>query len=242
MHISDAISGEVIDSEIRATIFSFKLMKSPGLDGLHPIFFQKFWNIVGQLVTTHVKNIFKSKKISEDLKDTLICLVPKVAKLETIQQFRPISLCKTIYKAITKILFLRIKPYLDDLIRPFQASLIPSRKASDNFILAKEVIHTMSISNSKKGLMALKIDLEKAFDRLEWGFIKHILEFFSFPSDWIKLIMSYITTSSLSVLVNGERLNYFLPSRGIRQGDLLSPYILILCMEYLAHLIHNEVE
>ena len=100
----------------------------------------------------------------------------------------------------------------------------------------------MSISNNKKGLMALKIDLEKAFDKLEWGFIKHILEFYNFPSNWIELIMSWITTSSPSVLVNGERLNYFLPSRGIRQGDPLSPYIFILCMKYLARLIHNEVE
>lgn len=90
--------------------------------------------------------------------------------------------------------------------------------------------------------MALKIDLEKAFDRLEWGFIKHILVFFNFPRDWIEFIMSCITTSSLSVLVIEERLNYFLPSRRIRQGDPLSPYIFILCMEYLACLIHNEVE
>ena len=211
-HIFDAISSEVTNSEIRATIFSLKPMKAQGLDNLHPIFFHKFWNIVGQLVKTHVKNVFKSKKISKDLNATLICLVPKVAKLETIQQFRSINLCNTIYKTITKIIFLRIKPYLDDLIHPFQASFIPGRKASDNIILAKEVIPTMSISNSKKGLMALKIDLEKAFDRLEWGFIKYILEFFNFPSDKIEIIMSCITTSNLSVLVNGERLNYFLPS------------------------------
>ena len=72
--------------------------------------------------------------------------------------------------------------------------------------------------------MALKIDLEKAFDKLEWGFIKHILSFFNFLSDWIELIISCISTSSLSFLVNGECLIYFLPSRGIRQGDPLSPY------------------
>lgn len=85
----------------------------------------------------------------------------------------------------------------------------------------------MSISKSKQGLMALKIDLEKAFNGLEWGFTKHILSFFNFPTDWIELIMSFISSFSLSVLVNGEHLNYFLPSRGIRQGDPLSPYILI---------------
>lgn len=95
----------------------------------------------------------------------------------------------------------------------------------------------MSISKSKWGLMVLKIDLEKAFDKLEQGFIKHILSFFNFPTDWIELIMSCISISSLLVLINEERLNYFLSSRGIRQGDPLSLYIFILCMEYLASLI-----
>ena len=100
----------------------------------------------------------------------------------------------------------------------------------------------MSISKSKEGLMALKIDLEKAFDRLEWGFIRQILIFFKFPTTLIDLIMSCISTSSLSMLVNGERLNFSIPSKGIRQGNPLSPYIFILCMERLAHLNQNEVD
>ena len=90
--------------------------------------------------------------------------------------------------------------------------------------------------------MALKIDLEKAFDRLEWGFIKHILSFFNFPVDWVELIMSCISTSSLLVLLNREILNYFLPSRGIGQGEPLYLYIFILYMEYLARLILNEFD
>ena len=95
----------------------------------------------------------------------------------------------------------------------------------------------MTISKSKQGFMALKIDLEKAFDRLEWDFIYHVLNWFNFPKDWIDLIMSYISSSNLSVLVNGEKLDPFLHSRGICQGDPLSAYIFILCMEYLAWLI-----
>ncbi|KAK9991117.1 hypothetical protein SO802_026102 [Lithocarpus litseifolius] len=140
--------------------------------------------------------------IPDELNTTLIYLVLKVHKLESIQQFRPIGLCNTLYKTITKILVLRIKPFLDDLIHLFQESFIPGRKASDNIILAQKVIHTISTSSSKKGLMAVTIDLEKAFDRLEWGFIRHILNFFNFPRAWIDLIMSCITTASLSIPVN----------------------------------------
>ena len=100
----------------------------------------------------------------------------------------------------------------------------------------------MNTSKSKVGSMAIKIDLEKTFDRLEWSFIRQTLIFFNFPPDWITLIMSCITSTSLAVLVNGEHLDTFTPSRGIRQGNPLSPYIFILCMEHLAWLIHNEVE
>uniref|UniRef100_A0A2N9HWM1 Reverse transcriptase domain-containing protein n=1 Tax=Fagus sylvatica TaxID=28930 RepID=A0A2N9HWM1_FAGSY len=171
----------------------------------------------------------------------LVCLIPKVAKPETINQFRPIGLCNTLYKAVTKILVLRLKPLLSNLIHPCQANFIPGRKASDNVIVVQEIIHSMMKSRSKVGTMALKIDLEKAYDRLEWSFIRLTLQHFNFPSSWIDLIMSCISSSSLSVLVNGKRLESFSPSRGIQQGDPLSPYIFILCMEYLACLTQNEV-
>ena len=99
----------------------------------------------------------------------------------------------------------------------------------------------MTISKSKQGFMALKINIEKAFDRLKWGFIYHELNWFKFPKDWINLIMSCISSSNHSVLVNGEKLNPFLPLRGIRQRGPLSQYIFILCMEYLAWLIQSKV-
>ena len=99
----------------------------------------------------------------------------------------------------------------------------------------------MSISRSKVGSMALKIDLEKAYDHLEWSFIHQTLGFFNFPSSWIDLIMSCISSASLSILVNGERLDHFEPTKGIRQGDPLSPCIFIFCMEYLSCLILDKV-
>ena len=88
--------------------------------------------------------------------------------------------------------------------------------------------------------MVVKVDLEKAYDRLEWSFIHNVLQAFRFSHNIIKLIMSCISTSSLSMLVNGCTLEAFNPSRGIRQEDHLSLYLFIMCMEYLGCLIEEK--
>lgn len=93
----------------------------------------------------------------------------------------------------------------------------------------------------KKVVMILKIDLQKAFDRIEWSFIRDTLLFFNFPSKLINLIMSCFSTSSVKVIVNGRKTDVFFPFRGIRQGDPMSPYIFILCMEMLSRIIDGQV-
>ena len=92
----------------------------------------------------------------------------------------------------------------------------------------------------KEGYIAVKVDLEKAYDRLEWSFVYNVLQAFHFPINIINLIMSCISNTSLSVLVNGSTLDPIRPSRGIRQGDPISPYLFILCMEYLGFLIEKK--
>ena len=90
--------------------------------------------------------------------------------------------------------------------------------------------------------MVIKIDLEKADDRLEWSFVRMVLDHFGFPKNVFELILSCISTTSTSILFNGNKLEAFYPSRGIRQGDPMSPYIFLLCMEYLSSLISKSCE
>ena len=107
-------------------------------------------------------------------------------------------------------------------------------------LIAQELFHALDKKKGKTSFMAVKLDLEKASDRLEWIFIYRVLQAFHLPPKISKIIMSCVTSTSTSILVNGGALEKFEPTRGIRQGDPLSPYIFILCMEYLGHLIEQK--
>ena len=171
---------------------------------------------------------------------THIALIPTIHGPETLGNYRPLSLCNVGYKVVTKIIVARLRPYLDKLISPLQAAFVPGRKGINNAIIAQEIIHTLSKKWGKVCYMALKIDLEKAYNKLEWNFIRDTLIRVHMPADLIDIIMSCISTVSTSLLFNVEALDLIYPSRGIRQGNPLSPYLFILCMNFLAQLIEEQ--
>lgn len=109
-------------------------------------------------------------------------------------------------------------------------------------LLTQEAVYSMSRFSGRKGAMILKIDLHKAFDSVSWSFLREVLLHFNFPVKLVDLIMFSITSSKLTILWNGESLPSFAPGRGLRQGDPLSPYLFILVMEKLSHMIHSTVD
>ena len=114
----DSISHMVTDEEISTALWSLKAFKAPGSDGLHARFFQRFWVIVGDSVRKEVKNIFRERKIPDYFNSTSIVLIPKVQGPKSIGSYRPINLCNSIYKIISKVLVERIRPFLDKIISP----------------------------------------------------------------------------------------------------------------------------
>ena len=131
---------------------------------------------------------------------------------------------------------------MHEIVSPFQVAFVPSRKPNDNIILLRENFHTINKSKAKKGSMIIKLDLEKAYVYIEWDFIKKVLSFFNFPSHFISLIMSLILGVYYSILFNGGKLDPLFPSRGLRQGGPLSPFLFILCLEYLHYLINDRCQ
>ena len=230
------------DAEIFFALNSMKPFKAPGPDGLHAGFFQRFWLVVGNSVKFEVKRMFRTKKIPLHLNKTLIALIPKQSGPETINHFRPISLRNTIYKIVTKILVQRMKHLMPTLVSPSQTAFISGRKGTDNVIMAQELVYTLGKKKGHQGYMIIKIDLEKAFNRMEWSFVRSMFFSLGFHQDTIDLILSCISSTSVSLLLNGSQLEEFQPSRGLRQGDPISPYIFILCMEFLSTLIHKKCE
>ena len=232
----------VDDEEIRDTIFSMKPLKAPGSDGLHAIFYQAQWEVVGKSVCKQIKAFFNGEIVPEDFLKILIVLIPKIDNPTSLNSFRPISLCTIMYKTITKIITNRLKTFLLNLVGPHQTSFVPGRHITENIIIAQEVIHSMRRKTGKRGFMAIKVDLEKTYDRLSWEFIEETLAFVGLLTNFIRIIMECITSGSMQILWNGKLTESFKTSRGICQGDPISPYIFVLCIERLSHIINREVQ
>ena len=130
---------------------------------------------MGNSVKEEVKQAFLQRKIPKRLNSTSIIPIPKIQSLVSIGSYRPINLCNSVYKVITKIIVGRLRPYLDKLIAPCQAAFVPRRRGVDNVIIVQEIIHSMEKTKGRGGYMAIKIDLKKAYDNLEWSFIRDTL-------------------------------------------------------------------
>jgi hypothetical protein len=192
-----------------------KPYKAPGPDGFHCIFFKQYWHIVGEDIFQLVSKAFQTGSFDTSIADTLIALIPKLDSPKTYKEFRPISLCNITYKLITKVLINRLRLILNNIIGPYQSSFLPGRGTSDNSIVLQEIVHFMRRSKRKKGYVAFKLDFEKAFDNVNWEFLHTCLHDFGLPDATINLIMHCVTSSTYTVLWNGNKLPPFKPTHGL---------------------------
>ena len=129
------------------------------------------------------------------LNETLVTLIPKCQSPKSLNNYRPISLCNSIYKVVSKIIVNKIRPHIGKLIAPIQIAFVPGRKDIDNVLIAQELFYALDRKKGKEGYMAIKVDLEKANDRLEWSFVHKVIHAFHFPHNLIKVIMSYVIST-----------------------------------------------
>lgn len=201
--------------EVKAAIFSMKPDKAPGPDGMNPKFFQHFWPVIGEDVSRFIIDCLQENKFPSGLSDANIVLIPKKDCVDRVADLRPIALCNTVYK-------------------------VPDRLITDNFLIAAETGHYLRKKQSGiSGWAGLKLDMAKAYDRMEWGFLRFMLLKFGFDTKWINMIMLCVESARYNFRVNEELIGPVMPSRGLRQGDPLSPYLFIICSEGLSLLLQE---
>ena len=206
-------------------------------------FYFKFWHIVGHDVTMAVLSFLRSGRYLQKMNFTHIVLIPKKNEPKYITDFCPISLGNIVSRIISKVLANRIKCILPNVIFDSQSAFVPNRSIIDNITVAYEMLHRMR--NRRKGKtwhMVVKLDISKAYDRVEWEFLQRIMLKIGIPTQWVRLPMETVRTTSYSILINGEPTGFITPSRGIKQGDPLSPYLFLLCAEGLSPLIRKAIE
>ncbi|KAL0444001.1 UNVERIFIED_CONTAM: LINE-1 retrotransposable element O protein [Sesamum latifolium] len=209
-----------MEIEVTTTLFSMSPLKSPGPDGMPPHFFQKFWHIVKPDILACVLNFLNHHVLPIGFNDTNIVLIPKCKQPRSLSQYTPISLCNVVYKIASKSIANRLKPWLDRIISPAQSAFVPGRLITDNVLLAFETNHFLNVhSKGRKCFMNLKLDISKAYDRVEWPFLWRVLGKLGFPCEFIELIMLCVSSVPYSFVLSGSQFGSLTPQRGLRQGD-----------------------
>ncbi|GAA0168847.1 hypothetical protein LIER_23471 [Lithospermum erythrorhizon] len=234
------LDGEFTKEDVKKCLFTMSGSKSPRPDGMSAKFFQHFWDIVGDSLCNMVLCFLNDARFLKKLNFTLITLIPKVERPIQMSQFRPMALCNTVVKVIGKALAMRLQKFLPQLISESQSAFVPNRLITENILLAYEAHHLIKHrKRGNQGLMSIKLDMLKAYDRIGWNFLRAMIFQLGFSDKWVNQIMLYVESVTYSLLVNGDQVAYIKPRRGLRQGDPLSPYLFIMCTEGLISLLNG---
>lgn len=201
--------------EIQAAVFQMGKFKAPGPDGFIAGFYQKFWSTVGHSVSDAILGFLNSGYLFPHLNQTFLCLIPKTKSPLTVNNYRPISLCNVMYKIGAKVLTNRLSSVLPNLIANNQCAFLKGRLISDNILLAHEILEY--IKKQKRGRLSsfgLKLDMNKAYDRVSWDFLRAVMTKLGLSTKWIQLISQCVSTVQFAVLINGVPSNFFSPRRG----------------------------
>lgn len=183
-------------------------------------------------MTLAILQFFETGKLLKEINCTTVTLIPKVVDPNYMKEFRPIACCSTVYKLISKILASRLKRVVDYIVGNSQSAFIEGRTILDNVIIAHELVKGYS-HNGVSPRCILNVDIRKAYDSVEWGFLKMLLLEFGFPAKFVQLLMECVSTVSYSLLINEGLTPRFQAKKGLRQGYPMSPYLFVLAMEYL---------
>jgi hypothetical protein len=214
--------------------------KSPGPGGFNFAFIKEFWGMLKVEVRILFDQFHGIECLPSGLLSYFLALIPKVNSPETLGDFRPISLLGCIYKLIAKVLTARLAKVVGSVVSSTQSAFIKGRQLVDGVLVLNEVVDFAK--KTGKDCLLLKVDFQKAYDSVDWGFLMYMLHRFGFNDKWIRWIKFCVCSGKMSVLVNGSPTEEINIRRGLKQGDPLAPFLFLLVAEGLGSMMRQAVE
>jgi len=220
LSLSDIIQEEVREAEnlnlcrsptkqeIKDALFDIPINSSPGPNGFTSGFFQHCWDFIQTDLVEAVRDFFAGTTFRRYYTASFLVLIPKVPDPCSFDKFRPISLCSVVYKICSKLIANRLSVVLCRLVSEEQGAFLPGRSIFENISLTQELVQDIN-KPIRGGNIMMKIDMDKAYDTVDWEFLLKVLNAFGFSLGFCKLISNCVSSSWFSVVMNGTSKGFF---------------------------------
>ncbi|XP_060170694.1 uncharacterized protein LOC132601635 [Lycium barbarum] len=225
------------EKKVRKAVFGLNADSAGGPDGFTGNFFQVCWDIVAKHITKIVQAFFCGHELPRYITCTNLVLIPKKKEINSFSDLRPISLSSITSKIFSRILHERMVKLLPELISPQQSGFVKGKSIVENILLVQEIVHDIRI-RGKPANVVIKLDMAKAYDRVSWLFLTKVLRQMGFGERLINMVFRIISNNWYSILINGQPQCFFRSTRGVKQGDPLSPTLFILAAECLSRALN----
>lgn len=223
--------------EIKNAVWSCETSKTPGPDGFSLGFFKNHWDMLKFDILNFFTDFHEKAVLIKACTSSFITVIPKVKNPQSLLEYRPICLVGSLLKILSKLLAGRLKEVIWNLISAKQSAFIKDRNILDVILMVNEVMDMAKREGLK--CLVLKVDFEKAYDCVNWDFLRYAMKRMGFEKKWLSWMEAIVFTSSMAILVNRSNTRDFKVERGLRQGDPLSPLLFVIVIEGLTCLMEK---
>ncbi|XP_070007206.1 uncharacterized protein [Nicotiana sylvestris] len=220
--------------EVKVAVLGLNGDSAGGPDGMSGKFYHSCWDLIGDDLYDMVRDFFNVHALPKCVTHTNLVLLPKKKEVTTFSDLRPISLSNFSNKVIPRVVHERLVKFLPSLISEEQVGFVKGRNIVENILLTQEIVTDIRLRTKAGPNVILKLDMTKAYDRISWLFLTKVLRKMGFTERLIGIVFGLVSNNWYSILINGQAHGFFKSSRGIKQGDHVSPTLFILAAEALS--------